>query len=53
MEVNTEIGMDTKDMALENFIHSFRTTILPPTEQLKEMLNLFRDFHQKFMKEYK
>ncbi|XP_022671124.1 alanine aminotransferase 1-like isoform X1 [Varroa jacobsoni] len=31
----------------------FRTTILPPTDQLKEMLYLFRNFHQKFMKEYK
>jgi len=31
----------------------FRTTILPPTEQLKEMLNLFKEFHQKFMNQYK
>ncbi|XP_018495002.1 alanine aminotransferase 1 [Galendromus occidentalis] len=33
--------------------YHFRTTILPPTDQLKEMLNLFKEFHQKFMKEYK
>ncbi|OQR73242.1 alanine aminotransferase 2-like [Tropilaelaps mercedesae] len=33
--------------------YHFRTTILPPTEQLKDMLNLFKDFHEKFMRQYK
>lgn len=33
--------------------HHFRTTILPPTDKLKTMLNQFRDFHKKFMEEYK
>lgn len=31
----------------------FRTTILPPLEKLKIMLEKFRTFHQKFMNEYK
>lgn len=33
--------------------YHFRTTILPPTEHLKAMLNLFRDFQQKFLQQYK
>jgi alanine transaminase len=31
----------------------FRTTILPQPEKLKEMLELFRNFHLKFLAEYK
>lgn len=31
----------------------FRTTILPQPEKLREMLELFRDFHVKFLAEYK
>lgn len=31
----------------------FRTTILPQPEKLKEMLELFRSFHIKFLAEYK
>lgn len=31
----------------------FRTTILPQPEKLKEMLDLFRDFHVKFLAEFK
>lgn len=30
----------------------FRTTILPPVEQLSEMLSRFGDFHSKFLKKY-
>lgn len=30
----------------------FRTTILPQPKQLQEMLDIFKDFHQKFTKEY-
>lgn len=33
--------------------YHFRTTILPQPEKLKEMLELFRDFHIKFIAEYK
>lgn len=33
--------------------YHFRTTILPQKEKLKEMLELFRNFHGKFMAEYK
>lgn len=33
--------------------YHFRTTILPQPEKLKEMLGLFRDFHIKFLAEYK
>lgn len=33
--------------------YHFRTTILPQKEKLKEMLDLFRKFHEKFLKEYK
>lgn len=33
--------------------YHFRTTILPQKEKLKEMLELFRKFHEKFMAEYK
>jgi len=33
--------------------YHFRTTILPQPEKLKEMLDLFRDFHTKFLAEYK
>jgi len=33
--------------------YHFRTTILPQTEQLKHMLNLFREFHTKFLQQYK
>ncbi|XP_063535351.1 alanine aminotransferase 2-like [Cydia strobilella] len=32
--------------------YHFRTTILPQTDVLKEMLNIFQDFHQKFTKKY-
>uniref|UniRef100_U5ER68 alanine transaminase n=1 Tax=Corethrella appendiculata TaxID=1370023 RepID=U5ER68_9DIPT len=32
--------------------YHFRTTILPQPEKLKEMLELFRSFHVKFLKEY-
>lgn len=30
-----------------------RTTILPPVEQMKEVVQLLRDFHSKFMDEYR
>lgn len=33
--------------------YHFRTTILPQTDKLKEMLNKFQKFHQKFMVKYK
>lgn len=33
--------------------YHFRTTILPQKEKLQEMLDLFRKFHEKFLKEYK
>ena len=33
--------------------YHFRTTILPQTDKLKEMLDLFEDFHKKFLKQYK
>lgn len=33
--------------------YHFRTTILPQKEKLKEMLELFRKFHVKFLAEYK
>lgn len=33
--------------------YHFRTTILPQPEKLKEMLDMFRDFHVKFLAEYK
>lgn len=33
--------------------YHFRTTILPQTDKLKHMLNLFRDFHVKFLQTYK
>lgn len=33
--------------------YHFRTTILPQPEKLKEMLELFRKFHLKFLSEYK
>lgn len=33
--------------------YHFRTTILPQTEKLKHMLELFRKFHEKFLAEYK
>jgi alanine transaminase len=33
--------------------YHFRTTILPQPEKLKEMLELFRSFHIKFLAEYK
>lgn len=33
--------------------YHFRTTILPQTDKLKHMLNLFRDFHTKFLQQYK
>lgn len=33
--------------------YHFRTTILPQPEKLKEMLDLFRDFHVKFLAQYK
>uniref|UniRef100_A0A183F3R9 alanine transaminase n=1 Tax=Heligmosomoides polygyrus TaxID=6339 RepID=A0A183F3R9_HELPZ len=32
--------------------YHFRTTILPQTEMMKDMLTRFKDFHAKFMKEY-
>lgn len=32
---------------------SFRTTILPQPEKLKEMLDRFESFHLKFLEEYK
>ncbi|XP_066998104.1 alanine aminotransferase 1 [Anabrus simplex] len=32
--------------------YHFRTTILPQPEKLKVMLEMFRDFHEKFLKEY-
>lgn len=33
--------------------YHFRTTILPQTEKLKTMLSHLKDFHEKFMEEYK
>ncbi|CAH0386946.1 unnamed protein product [Bemisia tabaci] len=33
--------------------YHFRTTILPQTEKLKNMLNQFKEFHMKFLAEYK
>lgn len=33
--------------------YHFRTTILPQPAKLKEMLDLFRDFHTKFLAQYK
>ncbi|KAK6617941.1 hypothetical protein RUM43_014170 [Polyplax serrata] len=33
--------------------YHIRTTILPPVEQLSEMLETFKKFHQYFLKEYK
>lgn len=33
--------------------YHFRTTILPQTEKLKEMLELFKSFHEKFLAEFK
>lgn len=33
--------------------YHFRTTILPQKEKLKEMLELFRKFHEKFLAEFK
>nr|CAD7194760.1 unnamed protein product [Timema douglasi] len=33
--------------------YHFRTTILPQPEKLKTMLENFRDFHKKFLEEYK
>lgn len=33
--------------------YHFRTTILPQPAKLKEMLDLFRDFHIKFLAQYK
>ncbi|XP_050099144.1 alanine aminotransferase 1 [Anopheles aquasalis] len=33
--------------------YHFRTTILPQTEKLKEMLGLFKAFHEKFLQKYK
>lgn len=33
--------------------YHFRTTILPQPEKLKEMLGLFRDFHVKFLADFK
>ncbi|NJI30058.1 hypothetical protein HBI98_23150 [Aeromonas veronii] len=33
--------------------YHFRTTILPQTEKLKEMLGLFKTFHEKFLQKYK
>lgn len=33
--------------------YHFRTTILPQPKKLKEMLDLFRDFHTKFLAQYK
>ncbi|KAK6018445.1 hypothetical protein OSTOST_15971 [Ostertagia ostertagi] len=33
--------------------YHFRTTILPPTELMKEMVDRFKSFHTKFMQEYK
>lgn len=33
--------------------YHFRTTILPPVDKLKEMLERFRKFHQEFMATYK
>ncbi|EEB17528.1 Alanine aminotransferase, putative [Pediculus humanus corporis] len=32
--------------------HHFRTTILPQTDKLKAMLDTFKTFHKKFLKEY-
>ncbi|XP_044735261.1 alanine aminotransferase 2-like [Chrysoperla carnea] len=32
--------------------YHFRTTILPQTDKLKEMLNHIKEFHAKFLKEY-
>ncbi|KAJ1351602.1 hypothetical protein KIN20_007685 [Parelaphostrongylus tenuis] len=33
--------------------YHFRTTILPQTDLMKEMLNRFKSFHMKFLEEYK
>ncbi|GAB6027581.1 hypothetical protein CHUAL_001824 [Chamberlinius hualienensis] len=33
--------------------YHFRTTILPPTDRLEAMLQLFKQFHLKFLEEYK
>ncbi|XP_062537364.1 alanine aminotransferase 1-like [Armigeres subalbatus] len=33
--------------------YHFRTTILPQPAKLKEMLDMFRAFHEKFLKQYK
>ena len=33
--------------------YHFRTTILPQTDKLKEMLELFREFHTNFLKQFK
>ncbi|XP_063704820.1 alanine aminotransferase 1 [Culicoides brevitarsis] len=33
--------------------YHFRTTILPQTDKLKHMLELFRNFHEKFLAQYK
>uniref|UniRef100_A0A182VSP7 alanine transaminase n=1 Tax=Anopheles minimus TaxID=112268 RepID=A0A182VSP7_9DIPT len=33
--------------------YHFRTTILPQPEKLKEMLGLFKSFHEKFLQKYK
>ncbi|KAG5887845.1 hypothetical protein JTB14_005611 [Gonioctena quinquepunctata] len=33
--------------------HHFRTTILPQPEKLKVMLEMFRKFHEEFLKKYK
>ena len=32
--------------------HHFRTTILPPVDQMKDMLEKFRAFHVKFLHEW-
>ncbi|KOB74274.1 Uncharacterized protein OBRU01_04552, partial [Operophtera brumata] len=32
--------------------YHFRTTILPQPELLKEMLDIFKQFHEKFTKQY-
>lgn len=32
--------------------YHFRTTILPQTDTMKDMLKRFKDFHEKFMKQY-
>ncbi|KAK9502584.1 hypothetical protein O3M35_011332 [Rhynocoris fuscipes] len=33
--------------------HHFRTTILPQPDKLKEMMQIFKKFHENFVKEYK